>query len=269
MARTERERSAHEEGTPGVPEGEAEGAPSGPPAAPGLEGGPSPFRRRWGPAVVLLVLVAAALGTFSVLRRPAERPRVEADASGQPANWRLAGESLTVFDATGALVFEHRFGFPLRGAVRSETPAPVVGSARVLIADVDQDGRSEVLVRPNAMERVNRKLFCFEEDGRVRFVHQPTGTRTFGDDEYSDPWFAHRVFVTRGRDGARRLWSVFIHNLLFPSVLQELDPRSGTVRQEYWSNGYIETVAEESWAGRPVVLVGATNNDFRAATASG
>ncbi len=100
----------------------------------------------------------------------------------------------------------------------------------------------------------------------MRFVHQPTGTRRFGDDEYAEPWLAHRAFVTRGPEGARRLWAVFTHNLLFPSVLRELDPRDGTVRQEYWSNGYIETVREETWAGRPVVLVGGTNNDFRAAS---
>ncbi len=120
-----------------------------------------------------------------------------------------------------------------------------------MIADVDGDGRNEVLVRPNAVERAERKLYCFEADGRVRFVHQPTGTRRFGDDEYAEPWLAHRVFATRAPDGARRLWAVFTHGLLFPSVLQELDPRDGAVLQEYWSNGFIETVHEDTWAGRP------------------
>jgi hypothetical protein len=48
-------------------------------------------------------------------------------------------------------------------------------------------------------------------------------------------------------------------------VLDELDPH-GTVRQEYWSDGFIEFVAETSWNGRPVVLVGGTRNDFRAAS---
>jgi hypothetical protein len=38
------------------------------------------------------------------------------------------------------------------------------------------------------------------------------------------------------------------------------------VRQEYWSNGYIEVVHEETWAGRRVVLLGGTNNDFRGAS---
>jgi hypothetical protein len=48
-------------------------------------------------------------------------------------------------------------------------------------------------------------------------------------------------------------------------VLQELDVR-GAVRQEYWSNGFMDLVVETVWNGRPVVLVGGTNNDFRAAS---
>jgi hypothetical protein len=123
-----------------------------------------------------------------------------------------------------------------------------------------------VLVRLPAADRAERRLYCFEADGRVRFVHQPTGTRRFGHDDYAEPWLAQRVFVTQGPGGARRVWAVFIHSLLFPTVLQELDARSGTVRQEYWSDGYIDSVDEATWSGRPVVLVGAANNDFRAAS---
>jgi hypothetical protein len=172
-----------------------------------------------------------------------------------------------VFDAAGAVLFEHRFGFPLLSDVDLGVPPPRWWAPmRALIADVDGDGRSEVLVNANAAGAAHRKLYCFEADGRLRFVHQPTGSRRFGDDEYGEPWLAHRTFATRGEDGRRRLWAVFTHNLLFPAVLRELDPRDGAVRQEYWSNGYIEVVQEATWAGRRVLLVGGTNNDFRAAS---
>ena len=177
----------------------------------------------------------------------------------------MANESLTVFDSSGAMLFEHRFGFAVPSSTSSDTVRAGDGSPPVLIADIDGDGRNEVLVKANAAERANRRLYCLEADGRTRFVHQPTGTRRFGDDEYAEPWVVHRVFLTRGPSGSRRLWVVFTHNLWFPSVLQELDPH-GAVRQEYWSNGFIELVAETSWNGRPVVLVGGTNNDFRAAS---
>jgi hypothetical protein len=232
----------------------------------GGEGRPAPTRPRWALAAALLGVVVAVLGTLSLLTRPTERPRVAAGVSHQPAGWRLENESLTVFDATGVLVFEHRFGFPLIGSASSASPLTSVGPSPVLIADIDADDRNEVLVNVNAVERANKKLYCFDADGGVRFVHQPSGTRRFGDDEYSEPWLAYRVFVTRGPDGGRRLWAVFTHNLFFPAVLEELGPRDGAVRQEYWSDGYIEVVREESWAGRPVVLVGGANNDFRAAS---
>ena len=120
-------------------------------------------------------------------------------------------------------------------------------------------------MRANALERTNRRLYCFEADGRTRFVHQPNGVRRFGDDEYAEPWVAHRTFLTRRPGGARRLWVVFTHNLWFPSVLRELDAR-GTVLQEYWSDGFVELVTETLWNGRPVLLVGGANNDFRGAS---
>ena len=194
---------------------------------------------------VVLLVVAAALATLSALRRPAERPRAAAGASASPRPGGWANERLTVFDGTGSPLFEHRFGFALQAGTSSETVALEVGPAPVVIADVDGDGRNEVLVRPNAVERAERKLYCFEADGRVRFVHQPTGTRRFGDDEYAEPWLAHRVFVTRGPAARGASGPSSPTTCSFPAVLRELDPRDGAVRQEYWSNGFIETVQEE------------------------
>ena len=267
VARTERERATNGDGPPGDPEPETGERPGLPESAPDRVGAVATLsRRRWVVAGGLLLVVAAGLATLSVLRRPVERVEATAGAGRQPVAWRLGSERLAVFDTAGVAIFEHRFGFALLGSNSSETWLPHVGGPPVVIADVEGDGRNEVLVRPNAVERAERKLYCFEADGRVRFVHQPIGTRRFGDDEYAEPWLAHRVFATRAPDGARRLWAVFTHGLLFPSVLQELDLRDGAVLQEYWSNGFIETVQEDWWAGRPVVFVGGTNNDFRAAS---
>ena len=259
-----------------APEGEPPASSAGEPAPtlPEGEAAPEDGARRAGrhfggyrPALVIgaaavvgLVALGWVFARFSGTRTPPRPSTV-----GQPASWRMANESLAVFDSGGAMLFEHPFGFAVPSSTSSDTVRAGDGSPPVLIADIDGDGRNEVLVKTNAVERANRRLHCLEADGRTRFVHQPTGTRRFGDDEYAEPWVVHRVFVTRGPSGSRRLWVVFTHNLWFPSVLQELDPH-GAVRQEYWSNGFIELVAETSWNGRPVVLVGGTNNDFRAAS---
>ncbi len=235
-------------------------APAGPRALP-----PPPRRDRRRLVLALTVAGAAViLAAAWALRAGAGSPRARVAGDRQPASWRLAHESLAVFDAGGELLFRHDFGLPLGGPVSSESRKPDVGYLPVLLADVDGDGRSEVLVNLNAEDRAERKLYCFEADGTLRFVHQPTGSRRFGDDVYGEPWLAFRAFVTRGEGGHRRLWAVFTHNLMFPAVLRELDPRDGTVRQEYWSNGYVEFVQEATWAGRRVLLVGGTNNDFRA-----
>ena len=224
--------------------------------------------RAWRGAVagVLLALGVVALGVWAALRRPHAAGEPPRETSRQPAAWRLASESLIVFDERGAVLFEHSFGFPLTRTASSDTVDSRPGSPLVLIADVDGDGRSEVLAWPPTRDRANLRLYCLEADGRTRFIHQPTGTRRFGNDDYSDPWLAHKALVTGRPGGPRRVWSIFTHGLMFPSVLQELDPRSGAVRQEYWSNGFMEFVAETSWNGRPVVLVGGTDNDFRAAS---
>lgn len=220
----------------------------------------------WRLAAGVLLAIAATLGATALARRGAPRAASLTEvATRQPAAWRLANESLSVLDAEGRLVFEHRFGFPVGDRVTSES-LPPGRHAPAVIADIEGDGWNEVLVAPGTPERTERRLYCFEADGRVRFVHQPKGSRRFGDDEYGEPWLAHRVFVTRGPSGAKRLWATFIHNLLFPSVLRELDPRDGSLLQEYWSNGYLELVTEATWRGRPVVLVGGTNNDHRMAS---
>lgn len=264
VARTERERTANGDEPLGAPEAGTGAEPPDRPAPEGVEAAPT--RRPWAAAALALAVVAGALGTLALSRRATVHPESARAMVRQPAAWRLANESLAVFDLTGALVFEHRFDFALGSAVTSESPVPEVGWLPVLMADIDGDGRTEVLVNVNAADRANRKLYCFEADGRVRFVHLPTGTRRFGEDDYADPWLAHRTFVTQGTGGHRRLWAAFTHNMLFPAVLRELDPRDGATRQEYWSNGYVETLHEDTWAGRRVVFVGGTNNDFRAAS---
>jgi hypothetical protein len=266
MAATEGQFRA---GGPEPNEGEAV-ASSGGDAAPAPHGEEADrAERRGGPRPALLIGVMAVLGVVVLgwvsARFSGSGAKSLLPQRREPASWRIANESLTVFDSTGAMLFEHRFGFTVPTSASSDAWQVEDGPPPVLIADIDGDGRSEVLVKANAVERENRILVCLEADGRVRFVHRPSGTRRFGDDEYGEPWHVSRVVLTRGPGGSRRLWVVSTHNLWFPSVLQELDPH-GAVRQEYWSNGFITLATETSWNGRPVVLVGATNNDFRAAS---
>ena len=255
-ASASRERAANADLAPGIRE--AEPAALEVPVVETLP--PPPVRRRLVVPGLLLLAAGATLVAWAHLRPQGPTPTREA----APAGWRIENERLVVLDDAGAPLFEHAFGFALlrsaSSTVRDESAPPLV-----LIADVDGDGRLEVLAMPPAAARENRRLYCFEADGRLRFVHQPTGRARYGDREYAEPWLAHRVFVTERAGGARTLWAVFIHNLWFPARVQELDPR-GLVKGEYWSDGYVEAVAEAVWRGRPVVLLGGVNNDLKGAS---
>jgi hypothetical protein len=240
--------------------GEVE-APATSPRETGAQPVPATRARRVPPKWLWLAAAATLAGLLSLRALP----MAGRGAGGRPpAAWKLESERLVVLDDTGALLFEHAFGFALSGsassAVRNEAaPTPV------LIADLEGDGRLEVLAMPLAAARENRRLYCFESDGRLRFVHQPTGRAVYGDREYAEPWLAHRVAVTEGSGGERSLWAVFTHNLWFPTRLQKLGPR-GAVLGEYWSDGYVEAVAEATWQGRPVLLVGGANNELKGAS---
>jgi hypothetical protein len=166
-----------------------------------------------------------------------------------------------VLDQRGQVLFEHDFGFP----VRTTEPRSTEGlQPPAQIADIDGDGRREVLLAVPASAREDRRLYCFEADGRLRFVHQPRGSRRYGDVEYAEPWLAHRVFVTVDRDGRPTVWGVFTHGAWFPTRVQELSP-TGVVRAEYHSAGFVEVVKEAVWRGRRVVLVGSADNAHRGA----
>jgi hypothetical protein len=121
---------------------------------------------------LLLVAAVAATAALFVRWRPAGAegpPARPAAPRGQPTTWRMAGNSLTVFGETGAVLFVHRFAFRLGGgSCSSESPPAVVGPLPVVIDDVDGDGRNEVLASPTAEDRANRKLYC--PDGVTGFT---------------------------------------------------------------------------------------------------
>jgi hypothetical protein len=227
-----------------------------------------PARRRLSrrlPAAVLLTggLAALAAGVFWARERrtaPAAAlpSRHRSAATPEPASWRLVNGRLDVLAANGQLVFTRELGGDLPGTFDPGQYARPA-AAPVQIRDLEGDGRLEVLLAAPAVHAEDRRLYCFEADGRLRFVHQPSGSVRFGDTEYRPPWGASHVFVTSGA-AERSLWAVFDHSAEFPSRLQKLDARGG-VEREYWSDGPVRVVTEGRWRGTDVVLVGAGNDE--------
>ncbi|MFN8096312.1 MAG: hypothetical protein U0599_29570 [Vicinamibacteria bacterium] len=114
---------------------------------------------------------------------------------------------------------------------------------------------------PPVERRADSRLLCFGSDGRLRFTDAPRGSVRFGGATFGEPWLVHGMFVT-GSAGGRSVYASFAHGLWFPARLRRLDAR-GRLLEEYWSNGYVEQVAEVVWRGRKVLLVGGVGNDVK------
>jgi hypothetical protein len=244
------------------PETEAEApAAENTPPSPGHSTPHSPAlrvstRRR---SLAALALGALALPALWAVRSPTGGLplAVAAHAARIPVSWTLERRVLTVRGENGERLFEHALDFELR---QTPSPARPGEAAPVEIADVDGDGRNEVLLAAPASDPAQRRFYCFEADGSLRFVHQPHGSVRFGDTEYTAPWAVEHVFLTRHVDGSSGLWVASSQPGRFPGWLQELAPDGG-VRQDYHTDGRITSVSEARWAGRDVVFVGAADQD--------
>jgi hypothetical protein len=108
-------------------------------------------------------VLSLAVAVWSSVARPgAER----ALPVGPPSAWRLAAGELTVLDDAGQTVFSHDFGVAISTPV-SSFDAPTRRWPVARIADIDGEGRPEVLVSPPAVRREDRRFHCFEADGRL------------------------------------------------------------------------------------------------------
>jgi hypothetical protein len=179
----------------------------------------------------------------------------------QPASYRVVDQALWVLDSRGRPLFKA----PVAGPVDADAFAANAASAAppVAIADLDGDGQREVLVHVVGAQRTQRTtLQCFNADGTERWRRELRDRQRFGDQEFGPTWLVYRFFVRPEADGTQTVWIVYIADLLYPSLLEQVAP-DGTVRSRYWSNGYVESVNVATWQGRPTLLVGANSNEYK------
>ena len=129
---------------------------------------PRPVRRRWIlPAVAALAL--AALGGVFWHFGLVPGTRV-------PSSWILEESRLRILDDRGRLCWEKTLA-PQHESYRGE----IVD--KVLIDDIDGDGRREVLLNtlPENLAADGGRLTCYEHDGRERWQVRLGAQKTFGD----------------------------------------------------------------------------------------
>ena len=214
-------------------------------------------KRRVRAAAVIAVGLAAlgVLGSLSSIRS------ARAGARGQPASARVVENKLAVFDAAGRLLWDHQFAFRLTDA-QYVPLAYHEGQTPIVVDDIDGDGVVEVLFVAEPWLPASQGLFCFNGDGSIRFHHVPAREVSYGGTTYAPPWRGAYVTVTGVTGRAHDIWFVSVHLLEFPTVLEKLDV-AGNVRREYWSDGQLFFLATSAVVDRPLVFVGAINNEFK------
>jgi len=213
--------------------------------------------------VALLVCIVGALAWIGLPRlTPRKTPTAPSVGSGL-VSWRVSGGRLEALDADKHVLWFYDFPRSLDDARYRTEPE---GMRLVAIEDIDGDNRAEVLfVYVPSDQRICGSLYCFGPDGVVRFNHQWAVPVRFGVDTFLPPFRAKGLQIGREMDGRRSIWVVSQHYYDFPAVVEKLDAAGG-VLGSYWSNGYIELLAEATMDGRRVMLAGGTNNESVAAS---
>jgi phage terminase Nu1 subunit (DNA packaging protein) len=175
----------------------------------------------------------------------------------QPDSFRVENGILRVFDSDGRFLWQKRFDEKLEDHIYVD---PTVHKNLAAIADLDGDGRSELLISTYVAAMTGQEFYCFEANGKIRFKHRVDSEVKFGDTTYGPPHAINRFILTENADGTKTIWATTHHNLMFPSALLKLDAK-GNLLGAYWSNGHIQQVLEANLNGRRVMLVGSMDNE--------
>ncbi len=208
------------------------------------------LRGRGRRAALAAALLAAAAGLVLLVR-------VWVRAAGRvPEEWVLERTGLRILDREGRTLWEKRFA-------SLHSPYYAEPGDKALIADLDGDGRREVLFsyQPEEPARRGNSLLCFEQNGRLRWEKALNAAKTFMGREFS-PGYLPRLLRSVSAGGAHYVLVVANHHLWFPSQTVLLDAAGGQVRSEYWHPGAIHRclLHDLDGDGVPEVVLGGINN---------
>jgi hypothetical protein len=182
-----------------------------------------------------------------------------------PVQFRLAGSALDALDASGRVVWHHAFDFAV-GPYPSSARARL--ASQIVRADIDGDGRPEVLVMtpgqppsPSSSDRVT----CFEEDGRVRWTFDPSNiVLQFRAGTYRGPWAVQDIAVSPA-DGPQRVFIAIGHRARWASAVVEID-RHGQATTRFVQAGSVFAIQPWNTPDGLRIAAGGTNDEFAAAS---
>ena len=153
---------------------------------------------------------------------------------GSPSQFRLTDHSLRIFDDRDHLLWQKNFpGVTL-------TPTTDFGRTSVIFADLDGDGKKEVLFAARATPiGAGSPLICYSHDGHERWRFIPGKTVRTATEEFAPPYEVHSFLAGPfGSSGALRIVVSSTHFPYYPAQVALLDA-NGHLIGEYWHSGHL------------------------------
>jgi hypothetical protein len=180
------------------------------------------------------------------------QPVAVAPPPAKPHALAVDGRTLMLLGADGREVAHHVFDDDI-----VDLRPPEQLSRLAAIADLDLDGRVEVVVaitKPSI-----QRVFVLNADGTERANWRPSRRVRFGQSASLGPGLVFTT-ITPASPPDGTFYVAGHVPIEFASVVVHLDV-DGRVLHEYWSNGYIESLAQMRVGDSPRWLVGAANNE--------
>jgi len=219
-------------------EGSTEAATPTPDDAPAAR----PRRTRLWLGAVALVVVTTGFTAGLALTRTRQTP---------VATLAAAGDAVNALDAGG----RQRWSYRVPGAARVVLSAP----RGPVFADLDGNDEPEIVasVTASGTDGSSREtLYCFSQDGRVRWTRTLDDRLTFVSGVYGPPWTTGDLRVVRLEGRSRIVWATH-HDVWWPSILVVLT-EAGATEGRLVHAGWITRV-EASADGRSVLAAGVSN----------
>ena len=201
-------------------------------------------------AGVLVVLASIAASWFFPLLGPPTRVERE-------------GSTITVFDEVGRVCWT--YSFPLLSDVRyAQYGGEFYDPGRHdLVGDIDGDGRREILFveHPANWSQDTGTLYCFEENGALRWQFPFGRERRVRGRVFPNVYDGYLIGLVR-RGEKRYLVAHAMQQPNFPDQVVLLDPKTGSLLDEYWHPGRVYAVKlfDLDGDGTEELLLGAANN---------
>jgi len=179
---------------------------------------------------------------------------------GEPVRVSVSGKRLFAWDERGRVTWEYEFSRPVTLEENAE-------SHPVVFADLDGDGRTEVLVHataPGAEPDGNSDsaLYSFSSRGRLLWTYRPNLSLRFGEREFSGPWNLNALTVVPNGE-SREVWAVYRHDVWWPSFLVRVDAR-GAPEVRFVNAGHLHFLKAVQNISGNYLLAAGVNSEYQA-----